>query len=48
MTASPSSRSGSWPTPGPRWGRADIVLADTGAVKIWMARLYPTYEPSTA
>ena len=28
-------------------GRADIVLADTGAVKMWMARLYPTYEPST-
>jgi acetolactate synthase I/II/III large subunit len=28
-------------------GRADIVLADTGAVKMWMARLYPTYEPNT-
>jgi acetolactate synthase-1/2/3 large subunit len=28
-------------------GRSDIVLADTGAVKMWMARLYPTYEPST-
>ena len=27
--------------------RADIVLADTGAVKMWMARLYPTYEPNT-
>jgi len=27
--------------------RLDIVLADTGAVKMWMARLYPTYEPST-
>ena len=27
--------------------RGDIVLADTGAVKMWMARLYPTYEPST-
>lgn len=25
----------------------DIVLADTGAVKMWMARLYPTYEPNT-
>ena len=25
----------------------DIVLADTGAVKMWMARLYPTYRPST-
>jgi acetolactate synthase I/II/III large subunit len=22
-------------------------LADTGAVKMWMARLYPTYEPNT-
>ncbi len=28
-------------------GRSDIVLADTGAVKMWMARLYPTYEPGT-
>ena len=28
-------------------GRCDIVLADTGAVKMWMARLYPTYEPNT-
>ena len=28
-------------------GRADILLADTGAVKMWMARLYPTYEPNT-
>ncbi len=27
--------------------RDDIVLADTGAVKMWMARLYPTYEPGT-
>jgi acetolactate synthase-1/2/3 large subunit len=27
--------------------REDIVLADTGAVKMWMARLYPTYEPNT-
>jgi acetolactate synthase-1/2/3 large subunit len=25
----------------------DIVLADTGAVKMWMARLYPTYRPNT-
>ena len=25
----------------------DIVLADTGAIKMWMARLYPTYLPST-
>jgi acetolactate synthase-1/2/3 large subunit len=28
-------------------GREDIVLADTGAVKMWMARLYPTYGPNT-
>jgi len=28
-------------------GRSDIVLADTGAVKMWMARLFPTYEPNT-
>jgi acetolactate synthase-1/2/3 large subunit len=28
-------------------GRHDIVLADTGAVKMWMARTYPTYEPNT-
>jgi len=28
-------------------GRDDIVLADTGAVKMWMARLYPTYEANT-
>src|SRR3984885_344801 len=28
-------------------GRADIVLVDTGATKMWMARLYPTYEPNT-
>jgi len=27
--------------------RDDIVLADTGAVKMWMARLYPAYEPNT-
>ncbi len=27
--------------------RDDIVLADTGAVKMWMARLYPTYRPNT-
>lgn len=25
----------------------DIVLADTGAIKMWMARLYPTYKPNT-
>ena len=28
-------------------GREDIVLADTGAVKMWMARLYPCYSPNT-
>ncbi|WP_246257107.1 acetolactate synthase large subunit [Amycolatopsis anabasis] len=27
--------------------RDDIVLADTGAVKMWLARMYPTYEPNT-
>ena len=26
---------------------SDIVLVDTGAVKMWMARLYPTYRPNT-
>jgi acetolactate synthase I/II/III large subunit len=28
-------------------GPEDIVLADTGAVKMWMARLYPTYRATT-
>ena len=28
-------------------GERDIVLVDTGAVKMWMARLYPTYQPNT-
>ncbi len=28
-------------------GRDDVVLVDTGAIKMWMARLYPTYEPNT-
>jgi len=28
-------------------GRDDIVLVDTGALKMWMARLYPTYVPNT-
>jgi acetolactate synthase-1/2/3 large subunit len=28
-------------------GRSDIVLVDTGALKMWMARLYPTYEANT-
>jgi acetolactate synthase I/II/III large subunit len=27
--------------------RHDIALVDTGALKMWMARLYPTYEPNT-
>ncbi|MGP3922815.1 acetolactate synthase large subunit [Streptomyces sp. 8N616] len=27
--------------------RHDVVLADTGAGKMWMARLYPAYEPET-
>ena len=27
--------------------RDDIVLVNTGALKMWMARLYPTYEPNT-
>lgn len=27
--------------------RSDIVLVDTGATKMWMARLYPTYERNT-
>jgi acetolactate synthase-1/2/3 large subunit len=28
-------------------GAEDIVLVDTGAIKMWMARLYPTYKPNT-
>jgi acetolactate synthase-1/2/3 large subunit len=28
-------------------GDLDIVLVDTGALKMWMARLYPTYKPNT-
>jgi acetolactate synthase-1/2/3 large subunit len=28
-------------------GRSDIVLVDTGALKMWMARLYPTYQRNT-
>jgi acetolactate synthase I/II/III large subunit len=28
-------------------GRDDIVLVDTGAAKMWMARLYPTYTPNS-
>ena len=28
-------------------GRDDVVLVDTGAAKMWMARLYPTYAPTT-
>jgi acetolactate synthase-1/2/3 large subunit len=28
-------------------GPKDIVVSDVGAHKIWLARLYPTYEPNT-
>ncbi len=28
-------------------GRNDVVLVDTGATKMWMARLYPTYRRNT-
>lgn len=28
-------------------GDEDILLSDTGAVKMWAARLYPTYKPNT-
>jgi acetolactate synthase-1/2/3 large subunit len=28
-------------------GESDIALVDTGALKMWMARLYPTYQPNT-
>lgn len=28
-------------------GPSDIVLCDTGALKMWMARLYPSYQPDT-
>lgn len=28
-------------------GREDIVLVDTGALKMWMARLYPSYASNT-
>lgn len=28
-------------------GDEDILFADTGALKMWIARLYPTYEPKT-
>jgi len=28
-------------------GRDDVVLCDTGAAKMWMARLYPTYRSNT-
>src|SRR5487761_902428 len=28
-------------------GESDIVLVDTGALKMWMARLYPTLKPNT-
>ena len=28
-------------------GPRDIVVSDVGAHKVWLARLYPTYEPNT-
>jgi acetolactate synthase I/II/III large subunit len=28
-------------------GREDSAIIDSGAVKMWMARLYPTYRPNT-
>ncbi|KTC77839.1 acetolactate synthase large subunit [Legionella brunensis] len=28
-------------------GKSDIVLCDTGALKMWMARLYPCYQSNT-
>lgn len=28
-------------------GDTDVVLADTGAIKMWMSRLYPAYAPLT-
>nr|WP_256597230.1 thiamine pyrophosphate-dependent enzyme [Legionella hackeliae] len=28
-------------------GESDIALCDTGALKMWMARLYPCYQPNT-
>jgi acetolactate synthase-1/2/3 large subunit len=28
-------------------GPSDIALVDTGAIKMWMVRLYPTYQPNT-
>ncbi|PZP45028.1 MAG: acetolactate synthase large subunit [Azospirillum brasilense] len=28
-------------------GDEDILLTDTGAIKMWVARLYPTYKPLT-
>ena len=28
-------------------GPADLVVSDVGAHKIWVARLFPTYEPNT-
>ena len=42
-----SRRPASSPTRARRCSRDDIVLVDTGALKMWMARLYPTYEPNT-
>ena len=40
-------RSGLWPNTRAPLGRSDVVLVDTGAVKMRMARLYPTYERNT-
>jgi acetolactate synthase I/II/III large subunit len=28
-------------------GPSDVALVDTGALKMWLARLYPTYRPNT-
>ena len=46
-TGSLSRRRASSPTRELHCSRDDIVLVDTGALKMWMARLYPTYEPNT-
>jgi thiamine pyrophosphate-dependent acetolactate synthase large subunit-like protein len=34
-------------SPGAAMGADDIVPVDTGALKMWMARLCPTYKPNT-
>jgi acetolactate synthase-1/2/3 large subunit len=28
-------------------GKEDILVSDVGAHKLWIARMYPTYEPNT-